>query len=519
MSSSNNTPELTIDRYTTMGEIAQRVRVVVNRGYWPTITLLFLGIARIAYHDGGVAALSFALISLGCGLSLAVWRHKGIGLPLVPMFALQQLIAYGLPLITGHEIVREYSDEYVARAGLEVSVFLGCLAGSWRLGMQAFSPSRPLCYALHGLASRGLEGLSRIGFYLITASTGFILLQGVGLTDFVYTLLPAGSSSIVTALLAAVSTCGFFLASISIGKTETSFWRKAVFVGLLVANFLISSSGLLLSSSTIVIGSVVVGLFWGTGRIPWLAIAVMLLTLSFLNLGKYPMRERYWSAEGDRGDIVTLAEIPARYSEWAQASVDVLLAPPDNGSAWSKPQAQTSYSLSERVNNLGNLLYVIDAMDEKRIPPLYGETYELILPLLVPRILWPDKPRTHEGQVLLAVHFGRQELAATFTTYIAWGLLPEAYGNFGPLAGSIILGAFLGLFFAWIENATARKTVLSVEGFVGFAFFLSMASSFEMVSTTLVTSQFQAMVPIIAACAPFARHMVVKRPTPESLQP
>jgi hypothetical protein len=78
---------------------------------------------------------------------------------------------------------------------------------------------------------------------------------------------------------------------------------------------------------------------------------------------------------------------------------------------------------------------------------------------------------------------------------------------------------FWGLFFAWIENATARKTVLSVEGFVGFAFFLSMASSFEMVSTTLVTSQFQAMVPIIAACAPFARYMVVKRPPPESLQP
>ena len=519
MSSSENTSELTIDRYTTMGEIAQRVQAVVNRGFWPTMTLLILGIAWIAYHEQIVAALSFALISLGCGVALAVWRHKGIGLPLLPMFALQQLIAYGLPLITGHEIVREYSDEYVARAGLEVCVFLGCLAGSWRLGMQVFSPSPPVCYALHALARRGLEGLSRTGFYLIIASTGFILLQGVGLTDFVYTLLPAGSSSIVTALLAAVSTCGFFLASISIGKTETPFWRKAVFVGLLIANFLISSSSLLLSGSAVVIGSVVVGLFWGTGRIPWLWIAIMLLALSFLNLGKYPMRDRYWTPEGDNGATVALAEMPARYSEWTQASVDVLLAPPDNGSAWSKPQVQTSYSLSERVNNLGNLLFVIDAMDAQKIPPLYGETYALIPPLLVPRILWPDKPRTHEGQVLLAVHFGRQELSATFTTYIAWGLLPEAYGNFGPLAGSIILGVFLGLIFAWIENATVRKTVLSVEGFVGFAFFLSMASSFELVSSTLVTSQFQAMVPIIAACAPFARHMVVKRPPPESLQP
>ena len=90
MSSSENTSEPTIDRYTTMGEIAQRVRAVVNRGFWPTMTLLILGIAWIAYHERVVAALSFALISLGCGVALAVWRHKGIGLPLLPMFALQQ---------------------------------------------------------------------------------------------------------------------------------------------------------------------------------------------------------------------------------------------------------------------------------------------------------------------------------------------------------------------------------------------------------------------------------------------
>jgi hypothetical protein len=51
VSSSENTSELTIDRYTTMGEIAQRVRAVVNRGFWPIIVLLILGIAWIAYHE------------------------------------------------------------------------------------------------------------------------------------------------------------------------------------------------------------------------------------------------------------------------------------------------------------------------------------------------------------------------------------------------------------------------------------------------------------------------------------
>ena len=505
--------ELTIDRYTTMGEIAGSVRAVVDRGFWPLILALLLGVGWIAYNERP-GAPSFAFIGLGCCIALAVWRRKGIGLPLLPMFAIQHLIAYGLPLITGHEIVREYPEEYITRAGLEVWVFLCCLAGSWRLGMQIFSPSKPICFALHALSNMGLEGLSRIGFYLIIAATGFVLLQSIGLADFVYTLLPAGSSSIVTALLGAISTCGFFLASISMGKSETPFWRKAAFALLLISNTLISAVSLLLSGAAVVTGSVVIGLFWGSGRIPWVYISIMVLTIAFLNLGKYPMRERYWGSNGELRDTPSLAEMPARYSEWAQASIDTLLAKDNDTQPWAKPKVKSSYSLSDRVNNLGNLLFIIDAMADNKIPPLYGETYMLIPPLLVPRILWPDKPRTHEGQILLAVHFGRQELESTFVTYIAWGLLPEAYGNFGPFMGSILLGIFLGIFFAWIENVTARKPVLSVEGFVGFAFFLSMTTAFEMVSTTLVTSQFQAMVPIVAACAPFARRMTVKRPDP-----
>jgi membrane-bound ClpP family serine protease len=114
---------------------------------------------------------------------------------------------------------------------------------------------------------------------------------------------------------------------------------------------------------------------------------------------------------------------------------------------------------------------------------------------------------------MLNVHFGRQDLASTFKTYVAWGLLPEAYGNFGPIKGSLIIGIVLGLLFAWAECYTTHKPLLSAEGFVAFVIFLILANSFEMVSSVMVTAMFQAVVPVIVACAPFVRLRTVVRPT------
>jgi hypothetical protein len=176
--------------------------------------------------------------------------------------------------------------------------------------------------------------------------------------------------------------------------------------------------------------------------------------------------------------------------------------------------ADSGQSLLQRINNLQNLLYIIDVMHKSRLEPLHGATYALIPPLLIPRVIYgPNKPRSHEGQVLLNVYFGRQALESTYATYVAWGLIAEAYGNFGPIAGSLILGIALGLSFAWIEKYVARKLVLSTEGFVSFTLLLGMANSFEMVASVLVTSLFQACIPIILASMPFVQRASVSAQT------
>jgi hypothetical protein len=205
--------------------------------------------------------------------------------------------------------------------------------------------------------------------------------------------------------------------------------------------------------------------------------------------------------------------------DWASASFAALgheKANPSPYASKADSPASSHQTLLDRLDNLQTLLFIIHAVGTDRISIVHGDTYKLIPALLVPRILWPDKPRTHEGQVLLNVHFGRQDLFSTYTTYVAWGLLPEAYANFGPMLGAAFLGVVLGLSFAWLENFTARKLVVSLEGFIAFDIILSMLNSFEMVASVLVTSAFQSLVPIALACLPFVRKTRMDRPTVET---
>jgi hypothetical protein len=493
-----------------IGDVAARIRHWLKRVMVPTAVGLALVEGWLVY-EGNPGATSFALIAVGCYLVLAVWRSAGLSVPILPMFAVQHLIAYGLPIVVLNATVTAYSADDLTHAGLEVLLFCAALAAGWRGGMQLFSPGQWFCYGLRGFSSGKTQRLRRLGFSLIFTATGYLLLQTTGLLDRVYDLLPSGISILATTMVAAVSSCGFFLLAMLIGAGEVSLAERGIFWITLAANCLIQAASLLLSASTTVFASVMIGLFWGGGRVPWRYLAVVVVALAYLSLGKYAMRDRYWSETGE-APTVTLGQMPSHYIEWAGASFDALSASNRKTAQESgRSRGEEHGSLFERVNNLQNLLFVSDAIERNHIPALDGATYSLIPPLFIPRFLWPDKPRAHAGQVLLNVHFGRQDLASTEKTFIAWGLLPEAYGNFGPVTGAIALGLTLGLGLAWVEKKTARKLVLSLEGFLLFTFFLGLTNSFEMVGSVLATSLFQGAVTVVMAAYPFVARVDIRK--------
>lgn len=510
-----NAAEHRLDRYTDIGALSSKVRAVIKRLILPlAIILASESLYLIASSRPGSGAL--ALISAGTFLCLYVWSRGGIGLPLMPMIAIQTLVIYGVPIIASHDVILAYPPSFVSNAGLEVLVFGVAMSLAWSFGMKTFRPSPPICFALHQFNRAGVKGWARLGFGMIGFATGFIVLQDLDLLGSFFLILPSGAYPIATALLSVMSACGFFLVSLVIGGREATTIDRVLFWSLLVGNALISALDFLLATAAANLITVAIGLFWSRGRIPWKYLTLAMLALSFLNTGKATMRARYWVDDYSPRTGFSLEQLPACYLEWAQASYDAILE--NHSNKLSTPgnaadQANKNQTLLDRVDNLQNLLFVIDAIQTYHIRPLRGATYMLIPPLLVPRVLWPDKPRSHEGQVLLNVHFGRQDLDSTFTTYIAWGLLPEAYGNFGPIAGAIILGCALGLFFAWIENISVRKLIVSMEGFLLISLLMNLMNSFEMVASILVTSTFQSMMVIVLASAPFVRRTIVKRPT------
>ena len=503
--------KVVLNRHTRIGDLAGIVHRAVRRTTLPVAILLLLATAAL-YLGHRPGATAFAELAVGTFVILLTWRARGIGLPVLPLLALQNLLVYGLPIVSGHEVVTEYPESFVTQAGLELLIFSLAMAAAWRLGMELMQPASPLSFALRSIQQEGVQQLRRLGFALIAAASAYFLAQALGWLEVVLNALPAGSASLVAPLVSAAASCGFFLVAMFIGTRQVSGPGRAVFWTLLVLCCVVSASGLLLSSTTAVVAAVLIGLFWGSGRMPWVYVAVVIVVLGYFNVGKITMRERYWGPTGDAEFAVNFTQLPAFYSEWSDASMEALMPPEAGGNpAAARGSAPKGQSLLERVNNLQNLLFVIDAVEAGHIAPLHGGTYTIIPPLLVPRILWPDKPRTHEGQILLNVHFGRQDLDSTYQTYIAWGLLPEAYGNFGAVVGAVVLGIVLGLLCAILENFSAQKLLISLEGFVCFMILLGMMGSVEMVASVLVTSIFQSAVVLVAATLPFVERTLPKR--------
>lgn len=487
----------------TCGEIACKMQELLRPRIAVLIAAVAVGLAVLwANTASGTDTLLSSVLIVAGGLAptLAWLRAPAPSLPLILLFAVQTVLIYALPVLIENKTLAAYPESELTTASLEVLIFGLTLAVGWQIGFKKPQIAQPLknYYRIKLIASENPKALERSALLIVGLGLIYLIAVYIGVLDPLFENLPAGTRPLITNVALGLHSAGFLIGGYALGTGAIKSTNASLIWLAYVVHFILNSSGLLLSSNATNFIAITLGHSLGARRPPWIPIALTIAAASFLNLGKFEMRELYWGEDASR-PRPTLMDLPSLYTEWSGYSLDAII----HNRTREESEAAVGQNMADRINNMQNLLFVQDAIVNRDLPPLHGATYAIIPPLLVPRILWPSKPRTHEGQVMLNVQFGRQALESTFTTYIAWGLLAEAYGNFGPFLGAVLCGFVLGWIIGRLERFIEPYPATSLECFIFLIISLSFILSFEMVASVWITSLFQGLCAVIITALPF----------------
>jgi hypothetical protein len=223
------------------------------------------------------------------------------------------------------------------------------------------------------------------------------------------------------------------------------------------------------------------GYFLGSGRMPWKLMVAILTLLIVFQMGKEDIRLKY-SESGPTTSTVNLVQ------EWFNTGLENLL-----GS--SRPDSlKDPVPLFQRLS-LVHMVLLTQTEAPAIVPYLYGSSYTGIPLLMVPRIIWPERPNTSELLVQLNEHYGLLTRESAQTVSIGWGLIAEAnanYGFIGCISVAIVLGVFLGMTQRWC----GRFSFLSARGMVALVITFGMLGM-EASMAQLITTAAQSLVAVL----------------------
>lgn len=510
-----------------------------------------LGFYLLSLETTSVPTLFVALLLTGAALLPSyLWcSGRAIGLPIFPVFALTHIWTFALPLLRDNESISIYTTADKVYAGLTVTTFLVIATVVWlrfvkrppKLADNIYSLAGKTgdAFLLYGLAGGVFFNMALVGGWLwiggdvfgaarnaalgftviavfvavcyrvsrsivktrfgLLLSNGALVVLGLVMGYAVYrslsSLVPDDAGSIgglvstLRGVLMGLSGLAVFGLAYRMGTRQLTRGTTILFLILLILNMISSSVSLMLVGALSVWALAVVAFTIGRRRVPWLAILLLLLAVSFLNYGKAAMREKYWNDAADAGFIQPW-EYPEWFFEWSSLSYEHI-----ERRQTSDAEENEDRSLTGRAS-LMHLLLLAQKETEQGTPLLYGETYVLIPQLLVPRFIMPDKPWSHEGTYLLNIHFGKQTREEVERTTIGWGLLNESFANFG-LLGCALLAVILGWLYGSVARWSYGVPLLSFR-FLFSILLMSFAFQSEFSASVFVTALFQSTMPLVA---------------------
>ena len=409
--------------------------------------------------------LGSLLISVASLLSVYLWcSGRAFGVPVFPLFALTYLWTTAIPLISGNPSVFTYTISERFTASMTVTAFLLLATSIWYQLVNRF-PMPAKSYRVLDI-DRGdsiFLGVLFVGsFYALMSLSGWLSLD-------------TGIGSLLRGAILGLMAIATFAMSYRFGSGKLSKGNRILFIVLIISNLITTSISLLLVGSLTLFLIAVVGYSLGNGKPPWTTVIVMLSLFALLHAGKAEIRGLYWQKQ------VQPWQYPSIYAEWINFGIQELTTPKEEEDA-------SSQSIIERASVFQQLL-LTQSLTEKGYPLIDGYTYGLIPQLLIPRIFNANKIASHEGTYILNIYYGRQRREDTLTTTIGWGLLAEAYANYG-FWGCGILAVICGAGYGYVALSSINAPVFS-DRYLFTVLIMSYAFQTEFTAGVYVSALFQ----------------------------
>jgi hypothetical protein len=444
--------------------------------------LCLVAVGLLAASPFAVDPIAYMCVTIAVLLAPFLWVSSGaFGIPVLPVISALSYVYYALPLLAG-ETLAVYRSEDLVWAALSVGLFLTAAAlAAWPfLGDGRGRNKPPAAARAPGRAQRirtrslnnlaGSDELYRLIFIGLVAGNLYYLLLLSGTAGYLGSFIGVVRSVTVTLGSLACYLTGFARGS---GLLTGQRWAAAL-VGFLLLT-LLSMSGLFLVTGAVNIAAAVLGYVLAAKRIPWITLGLAFAILSILNAGKLNVRNEYWARDSQSLRNASIVQVPGMVVDWFAAGI----------SAPVSHNAGENNSLLERTSLL-HMVLAVQEVTPRIIPYLEGGTYALLPSMLVPRFLQPDKIESQAGLNLLSVRYGRQRAEDTHKTTLGWGIVAEAYANYGNPA-VIAVGVIFGALCGFLMRLSATAAPLSLAMLMAIASTLTLCNLELDVSSLVVT--------------------------------
>ncbi len=451
--------------------------------FWIGVGVFFIQNIQSLQANDPLVSLAAILVSIASLYPMYLWcSGKALGIPIFPFFALTHLNTNAIPLLSNHPLVITYSPDSQFYAGITVTIHLAVGTFFWLQEVKSSPPPRLSYRAL-------VESNGENFFLLILAGAVFYQMYARGQ----WFPLSSGLFAVVRAAILGPAVLAVFILSYRQGEKKLTGVKSQIYVVLMIAYFISSAAGLILRDNVGVFSVAFIAYILGSRRIPLMTIVIVLVCLSVLHYGKGEMRGKYWFQGG--GVKLQPWEYPAWYNEWIGYSLESL-------SHTEQEEASGESSPSERSSIIQMLLLAQEKSPEQ-YPYLMGKTYLILPQMILPRVIYPNKPRSHEGTYILSVYYGLQSQEDTYRTTIAWGLLAESYANFG-LIGCAGLGMILGIAYGKVSRWSMNTSILSAPSLFSILI-ISFAAQSEWSASVYVASLFQSSMMLVGISVVFMK--------------